>query len=403
MKIMRIASVSMDAVLKHKVRTFLIVLAIVVGIATLTVIVALTQGANKKILQQINNFGPDAIMIHSGGGKMRGPSTASEANLAKKDIVDIQDIEGVKLVSPFQVSLDMPVKYGNKFTTSWVFGVESSWQDAWRRGASKGDFISDSDNEQLSKVCVIGQTAAKDLFGDVNPIGENILVENVSFKVVGILEKRGQSPVGTDFDNLILIPFTTASRRLMNQPLYIAMARAVVFNPSQIKTITAKIRNILRANHHLAETEEDDFKITSPEEITRMIKSTSQTLNIFLWLVGIISPFVGGIVLMNIMLMAVSERKREIGLRRAVGAKKKHIIFQFLAESLALTFAGGAFGVTAGVIIAILFSLSGKPISITWQPFAVAFLFSAVIGLFFGIYPARKAAALDPAGALSQK
>jgi putative ABC transport system permease protein len=403
MKIMRIASVSMDAVLKHKVRTFLIVLAIVVGIATLTVIVALTQGANKKILQQINNFGPDAIMIHSGGGKMRGPSTASEANLAKKDIVDIQDIEGVKLVSPFQVSLDMPVKYGNKFTTSWVFGVESSWQDAWRRGASKGDFISDSDNEQLSKVCVIGQTAAKDLFGDVNPIGENILVENVSFKVVGILEKRGQSPVGTDFDNLILIPFTTASRRLMNQPLYIAMARAVVFNPSQIKTITAKIRNILRANHHLAETEEDDFKITSPEEITKMVKSTSQTLNIFLWLVGIISPFVGGIVLMNIMLMAVSERKQEIGLRRAVGAKKKHIIFQFLAESLVLTFAGGAFGVTAGVIIAILFSLSGKPISITWQPFAVAFLFSAVIGLFFGIYPARKAAALDPAGALSQK
>ncbi len=403
MKIMRIASVSMDAVMKHKIRTFLIVLAIVVGIATLTVIVALTQGANKKILQQINNFGPDAIMIHSGGGKMRGPSTASEANLTKKDIVDIQDIEGVKLVSPFQVSLDMPVKYGNKFTTSWVFGVESSWQEAWKRGATKGDFISDSDNEQLSKVCVIGQTAAKDLFGDVNPIGENILVENVSFKVVGILEKRGQSPVGTDFDNLILIPFTTASRRLMNQPLYITMARAVVFNPSQLKTITVKIRDILRANHHLAETEEDDFKITSPEEITRMIKSTSQTLNTFLWLVGIISPFVGGIVLMNIMLMAVSERKREIGLRRAVGAKKKHIIFQFLAESFVLTFAGGAFGVTAGVIIAILFSLSGKPISITWQPFAVAFLFSAIIGLFFGIYPARKAAALDPAGALSQK
>jgi len=403
MKIMRIAGVSIDAVLKHKVRTFLIMLAIVVGIATLTVIVALTQGANKKILQQINNFGPDAIMIHSGGGKMRGPSTASEANLTKKDIADIQDIEGVKLVSPFQVSLDMPVKYGNKFTTSWVFGVESSWQDAWRRGASKGDFISDSDNEQLSKVCVIGQTAAKDLFGDVNPIGENILVENVSFKVVGILEKRGQSPVGTDFDNLILIPFTTASRRLMNQPLYIAMARAVVFNPSQIKTITAKIRDILRANHHLAETEEDDFKITSPEEITRMIKSTSQTLNIFLWLVGIISPFVGGIVLMNIMLMAVSERKREIGLRRAVGAKKKHIIFQFLSESLMLTFTGGVFGVVLGVIIAFLFSFSGKPISITWQPFAVAFLFSAIIGLFFGIYPARKAAALDPAGALSQK
>ena len=403
MKIMRIINVSMDAVMKHKVRTFLIVLAIVIGIATLTVIVALTQGANKKILQQINNFGPNAIMIHSGGGKMRGPSTAQEANLTKKDIADIQNIEGVKLVSPFQTSLDMPIKYGNKFTTSWIFGVESSWQEAWKRGASKGDFISDSDNDQLSKVCVIGQTAARDLFGDINPIGENILIENVSFRVVGILEKRGQSPVGTDFDNLILIPFTTASRRLMNQPLYIAMARAVVFNPSQIKTITTQIREILRSNHYLADTEEDDFKITSPEQITKMIKSTSQALNIFLWLVGVISPLVGGIVLMNIMLMAVSERKHEIGLRRAVGAKKKHIIFQFLSESLMLTFTGGIFGVVLGVIIAFLFSLSGKPISITWQPFAVAFLFSAVIGLFFGIYPARKAAALDPAGALNQK
>jgi len=403
MKIMRIASVSMNAVMKHKIRTFLIVLAIVVGIATLTVIVALTQGANKKIMQQINNFGPDAIMVHSGGGKMRGPATASEADLTKKDMEDIRDIDGVKMVSPFQISLDMPVKYGNKFTTSWVFGVEPSWQDAWKRGASKGDFISDSDNEQLSKVCVIGQTAAKELFADSNPIGESILVENISFKVIGILEKRGQSPIGTDFDNLILIPFTTASRRLMNQPLYITQARVIIYNPAQSSVIASRIKETLRANHHLADTEEDDFRLTTAGEIKKMVKGTSQTLNVFLWMVGIISPFVGGIVLMNIMLMAVSERKREIGLRRAVGAKKKHIVFQFLAESLVLTFAGGAFGVIAGVIIAILFSLTGKPISITWQPFAVAFIFSAVIGLFFGIYPARKAASLDPAGALSQK
>ena len=403
MKIMRIASVSMDAVMKHKVRTFLIVTAVVVGIATLTVIVALTQGANKKILQRIQNFGPDAIMIHSGGGKMEGPATASEANITKKDISDIQDINGVKLIAPFQISLDMPVKYGNKFTTSWVFGVEPNWQDAWRRGASKGDFISESDNEQLSKVCVIGQTAARDLFGEVNPIGDNILIENVSFKIIGILEKRGQSPIGTDFDNLILVPFTTASRRLMNQPLYITQARVIIYNPEQASVIAQRIKETLRANHHLADTEEDDFRLTTAKDITKMIKGTSQTLNMFLWLVGVISPFVGGIVLMNIMLMAVSERKREIGLRRAIGAKKKHIVFQFLAESLVLTFTGGAFGVAVGVIIAILLSLSGKPIVITWQPFAIAFVFSAVIGLFFGIYPARKAADLDPASALSQK
>ncbi|OQA89600.1 MAG: Macrolide export ATP-binding/permease protein MacB [Elusimicrobia bacterium ADurb.Bin231] len=402
MKITRIAGVSVSAIFKHKVRTFLIVLAIMVGVATITVIMALTRGANKKIMQRINNFGPDAIMIHSGGGKLEGPATASEANLTKKDIADIENIDGVTLVSPFQVALDMPIKYGNKFTTSWVWGIKSNWKDAWKRGATKGEFISDADNEQLSKVCVIGQTAVKDLFGTSDPIGESILIENTSFKVIGILEKRGQAPVGADFDNLIVIPFTTASRRLMNQPLYIAMARAIVINPSAVKKVAAQIRDVLRANHNMADTEEDDFRITSPVEITKMIKSTSRTLNNFLWLVGIISPLVGGIVLMNIMLMAVSERKKEIGLRRAVGAKKKHIIFQFLAESLMLAFAGGIFGAVTGIVVTVMLAHSGKPVVITWQPFAAAFIFSAAIGLFFGIYPAKKAAALDPANALTQ-
>ncbi len=403
MKIIKIAEISIKSILKHKLRTFLIVLAVMVGIATLTVIVSLTQGANKFIMKRIQNFGPDAIMVHSGGGKMRGPSRVDSANLTKKDMSDIENIEGVKFISPFQIELDMPIKYGNKFTDSWVMGVEPNWKDAWRRGASKGEFITYFDNEQLSKVCVIGDTASKELFREADPIGENILSENVSFKVVGILEKRGQSPAGTDFDNLILIPFTTASRRLMNQPRYTSMLRVIIDNPTEAKHIADEIREILRRNHHLAPTVEDDFRITTVEQITKMIKSTSKTLGVFLWLIAVISPFVGGIVLMNIMLMAVSERKREIGLRRAMGAKKKHIIFQFLTESVILTFSGGIFGVSAGVIIAILISLLGKPISISWQSFAIAFLFSAFIGIFFGVYPAKKAANLDPAKVLSQK
>jgi putative ABC transport system permease protein len=403
MKAIRVAGVSINTIFKHKMRAFLIILAIVVGIATLTVIVALTQGMNKQIMERIQNFGPDAIVVHSGGGKIRGPSTAAEASITRKDISDIENIEGVKLVTSFQVALDIPIKYGNKFTTSWVWGVEPNWKDAWRRGASKGEFITDSDNEQLSKVCVIGQTVAKELFGEADPIEENVLIENVSFQVVGILEKRGLSPVGTDFDNLIVIPFTTASRRLMNQPLYISTARVIVRNPSQVEAVAKRIKEVLRENHHLAAIEEDDFRLSTPGEISEMVKSTSKTLKLFLWLVAVISPLVGGIVLMNIMLMAVSERKREIGLRRAVGAKKKHIVVQFLAESIMLTFTGGIIGVGAGIVIAFLINLSGKPISITWQPFAIAFLFSTFIGLFFGIYPAKKAAMLDPASALSQK
>lgn len=402
MKVMKIIGVSSKSILKHKLRTFLIELAILVGIAMLTVIVSLTQGANKLIMKRIQNFGPNAIMVHSGGGKMRGPSTAEQANLTRRDIADIENISGVKFASPFQVELDMPLKYGNQFTTAWVMGVEPDWQDAWRRSAAKGAFISNSDNEQLSRVCVIGATAARELFGKKNPIGENILIRNVSFKVIGILEKRGQSPAGTDFDNLILIPFTTASRRLMNQPRYISMVRVIIADPAQAKHIAHKIREVLRENHRLAPTEEDDFKIRTAEQVTKMIKSTSKTLGLFLWLIAVISPIVGGIVLMNIMLMAVSERKREIGLRRAMGAKKSHIIFQFLTESVILTFSGGIFGVGLGVIIAIAIRYLGKPISITWQPFAIAFVFSVLIGLVFGVYPAKKAANLDPVQALNQ-
>src|SRR4030042_135484 len=156
----------------------------------------------------------------------------------------------------------------------------------------------------------------------------------------------------------------------MNQPLYTSMLRVIVYNPSHAKDIAGQIREILRENHRLAKTVEDDFKIRTAEGITKMVKATSKTLDIFLLLIAVISPFVGGIVLMNIMLIAVSERKSEIGLRRAVGAKKKHIIFQFLSESLVLTFAGGILGIGMGIIIAVVISLSGKPISINWQPFA---------------------------------
>jgi len=402
MQTSKIIKVATTSILSHKLRTLLIELAILVGIATLTVVVSMTQGVNKQIMKRLHNFGPDAIMVHSGGGKMRGPSTAAQANLTKKDIRDIENISGVKFATPFQVELDIPLKHGNNFTTAWVMGVEPDWQDAWRRGASRGAFISASDNDQLARVCVIGTTTARELFGNVDPIGENMLIKNVSFKVIGVLEKRGQSPAGTDFDNLALIPFTTASRRLMNQPRFTSMLRVIIANPAEAKQIAGRIKGVLRENHRLAATEEDDFRISTAAHVAKMIRSNSRTLGIFLWLIAIIAPLVGGIVLMNIMLMAVAERQREIGLRRAMGARKKHIIAQFLAESVILTLSGGVFGVGLGVAIALLIRHLGKPISISWPPFAIAFLFSVLIGLFFGVYPAKKAANLDPVQALNQ-
>ncbi|MFW8602250.1 ABC transporter permease [Desulfobacterota bacterium M19] len=398
-KIIKIAATS---ILSHKLRTFLIELAILVGIATLTVVVSMTQGVNKQIMKRLHNFGPDAIMVHSGGGKTRGPSTVAQANLTRKDITDIENISGVKFATPFQVELDMPLKHADNFTTAWVMGVEPDWQNAWRRGASRGAFISASDNDQLARVCVIGTTTARELFGRADPVGKNMLIRNVSFKIIGILEKRGQSPAGTDFDNLVLIPFTTASRRLMNQPRFTSMLRVIIRNPARAQQIAGRIKDVLRENHRLAATEEDDFRITTAAQVAKMIRSNSKTLGIFLWLIAVIAPLVGGIVLMNIMLMAVAERQREIGLRRAMGAGKRHIIAQFLTESVILTLSGGVFGVGLGVAIALLVQHLGKPISISWPPFAIAFLFSVLIGLFFGVYPAKKAANLDPVQALNQ-
>ena len=401
MKTIRLTTNAFKGLAKNKMRSFLMMVGIIIGIATLIVILSITQGANKKIMARLNNFGPNAIMVHAGGGKMRGPSSVSEANLTQKDLRDISSVEGVRIVAPFQVKLNMPIKYQNQFTTATVMGAMPNWADAWKRGVTKGDFISTEDVELLKKVCVIGETVRKELFADGNPIGAELLIGKVKFKVQGILQKRGASPGGSDFDNLMVIPFSTASRRLMNQPKYIAMMRVIVDDPSHLKKISQQIRQVLRRNHHLSSDEEDDFRLRSSTQIVKMIKGVSGTLHIFLLLIAGLSLIVGGIVIMNIMLISVSERKKEIGLRKAVGARSKDILLQFVLESLAVTLTGGIFGFIVGILgIKIMELATGTPAVISWEALALAFGFSFIVGIIFGVQPARKAAKLDPVEAL---
>ncbi|NOY58459.1 MAG: FtsX-like permease family protein [Calditrichaeota bacterium] len=401
MKIFRLTTNAFKGLGKNKMRSFLMMVGIIIGIATLIVILSVTQGANKKIMARINNFGPNAIMVHSGGGKMRGPSSVSEANLTQQDLHDISSIDGVKIVTPFQVKLNMPIKYQSQFTSATVMGVMPDWADAWKRGASKGNFVGTEDVELLKKVCVIGQTVKKELFADINPIGAKLLIGKVKFKVQGILQKRGASPGGSDFDNLIIIPFSTASRRLMNQPKYIAMMRVIVDDPSHLKVISRQIGQVLRHNHHLASQEEDDFRLTSSTQIIKMIKGVSNTLHIFLLLISGLSLIIGGIVIMNIMLISVSERKKEIGLRKAVGARSKEILLQFVLESLVVTLSGGILGFIVGILgVKIMELLTNTPAVVSWEAFVLAFGFSFIVGIVFGVQPARKAARLDPVEAL---
>ena len=397
MKLFRLTTNAFKGLGKNKMRSFMMMLGIIIGIATLIIILSITQGANKKIMARINNFGPNAIMIHSGGGKMRGPSSVDQANLTQKDLRDISTVVGVRIVTPMQVKQNMPIKYQSQFTTATVMGVMPDWLEAWKRGISKGDFIRTEDVDLLRKVCVIGQTVKKELFPNCNALGEELLIGKVKFKIRGILTKQGTSPGGGDMDNLIVIPFSTASRRLMNQPKYIAMMRVIVDDPSHLKMISHQISQILRRNHHLASQEEDDFRLTSSTQIVKMIKNVSNTLHIFLLLIAGLSLIVGGIVIMNIMLISVSERKKEIGLRKAVGARGKDILLQFVLESLAITLTGGILGFIVGIIgVKIVELVSNTTAVISWQALALAFGFSFIVGIIFGVQPARKAAQLDP-------
>ena len=397
MKTFRLTKNAFKGLSKNKMRSFLMMLGIIIGIATLVIIMAITQGANKKIMARMNNFGPNAIMVHSGGGKMRGPASVSEADLTQKDLRNISSLDGVKMVSPFQVKPDMPIKYQSQFTTASVIGAMPNWTDAWNRGVSKGDFLWTEDVDLLKKVCVIGQTVKKELFPTGNPIGEELLIGKVKFKVKGILQKRGASPGGSDFDNLIVIPFSTASRRLMNQPKYIAMMRVLVDDPSHLSIISQQISRILRHNHHLASGEEDDFRLRSSTQIVKMIKGVSSTLHIFLLLIAGLSLVVGGIVIMNIMLISVSERKKEIGLRKAVGARSKDILRQFVLESIAITLTGGILGFVVGILgVKMMEWISNTPAVVSWESLALAFGFSLIVGIVFGVQPARQAARLDP-------
>jgi len=401
MKTIKLTTNAFRGLRKNKMRSFLMMLGIIIGIATLVIILSITQASNKKIMARINNFGPNAIMVHSGGGKMRGPSTASEANLTQKDLHDISSIENVKIVAPFQVKSAMPIKYQNQSTNSTIMGVTANWADAWNRSVSKGNFISEDDEALLRRVCVIGETVKKELFGQSDPIGTKLLIGKVKFKIQGILQKRGTSPSGSDFDNLIIIPFSTASRRLMNQPKYIAMLRVIVDNPSHLKIISKQISKVLRENHHLSSKEEDDFRLRSSTQIVEMIKGVSNTLNIFMLLIAGLSLLVGGIVIMNIMLISVSERKNEIGLRKAVGASRKDILLQFIIESLTITITGGILGFLVGILgLEIMKLISKTPTTFAWTSLILAFGFSFIVGIIFSIQPARKAAQLDPIEAL---
>ena len=376
-------------------------LGIIIGIATLTVIVVVGKGAQKKIMKGLRNFGHNTIMVMAGGGKMIGPPEERATTLTIADAEAIREtIKGIKHIAPYIQRPGQNVVYGNKNATVNVMGVPPEWKDAWQWYTEKGDFISGEDNSLLSKTCVLGQTVVRELFDNQNPIGETVRIKNINFKVIGILKERGASPMGTDMDNRILVPLSTAKRRLFNIN-YINTIRIYVESPSMLEAVTKEVENVLRERHHIIPPAEDDFMIKNAASISKMVKDVSGTLTTFLGLLSLISLAVGGIVIANIMFVSVNERKKEIGIRRAFGATVKDIMKQFLGEALIVTISGGITGTVIGIIVSTGLSMARKiPVVVSWQPFALAIVFSGIVGIAAGIKPARRAAALDPVDAI---
>ena len=402
MRVVRTAGEGLHSLGRNKLRTFLMMAGTVVGVASLVVIMAIGKGTERRVMQRVNNFGPRAIMLIAGGGRDMPPPDMTVTTLTLDDAEAIrQSIDGLQIVSPQAWAFDMDLRYEGSQTRSVVWGVEPEWHDAWEWHTAEGEGITAEDVATMARVCVIGSAVKRDLFGGENPIGKELYCNKVRLTVKGVLEHRGVAgPGGMEFDNRMVVPITTAMRRVMNID-HIGAVRVVTRDEKLMAKQTEAIRHLLRQRHRITPPVEDDFRLITPFIIAEMARGAAGTLRMLLIALAGLSLLVGGVVLMNILLISVAERTAEIGLRRAVGATQSDIFTQFLTESLAVTLLGMIVGSLLGYGISALlprFTPIGAVLS--WEPLALALVFALLVGTFFGVQPARRAARLKPVDAL---
>ena len=391
----------MRALGANRLRTFFMMVGTLIGIAALIIIMAMGRGAEQKVMKKVSVFGERAVMVLAGGPGTPMGSQDNVTTLTRGDVEAVREqVDGIEAMSPTVAHPSMSIKAGSIQTQAPVKGVEPDWHEAWEWYASEGDTISAEDMASLARVSVLGTSLASTLFGDESPIGKYIQIGSVRFLVKGVLASRGSSPMGTDMDNRVLIPLTTGLRRLFNQD-HLSQIRLKLKDAGQLERVAAQIGTVLRDRHRITPPEEDDFRVVTAVRIAKMIRGVADTFSWLLTALAGISLLVGGIVLMNILLVSVSERTGEIGLRRALGATRRDIFIQFLAESLAITLLGMLSGSVLGWFIALLIGrFTPMPLMVSWEPFALAGVISLLVGLIFGIQPARRAAGLEPVQAL---
>jgi len=390
------------ALLRNKMRSVLTVLGITIGISAVICVVAIGKAGQARVEQQLNNLGDNFVWVEAGGRAINGVRTGTHdtKTLVMADAIAIKNqVSLIKSVSP---NVDDPVQivYGNQNWHTSYRGVSPEYFEIKRWNLDQGAVFSSDDVDRAADVCVIGRTVRDQLFGVEDPVGKVIRVNGLPCKVVATLHPKGLSLSGQDQDDTIIIPYTTAQKKLKGITWLDDILCSAV-SADAVKIAGQEATAVLRDRHHLRPEEEDDFNIRNPEDIIQAQLDASKTLTILLIAIASVSLLVGGIGIMNVMLVSVTERTREIGVRVAVGATEAAIQLQFLGESIMLSLVGGAAGVLFGILGSYLVGQTLQwPIEMSAESIVVAALFSIAVGVFFGYYPARKASLLDPIEAL---
>jgi putative ABC transport system permease protein len=405
MKAGKILSQAMRSLRRYRLRTTLMMSGIVVGIASLAVLSSLGEATKRETMRRFKNMiGTfDTIIVRPGGGRTRGMPTLVNVppTLRFDDAKAIaSELPDIKAVAEVQTAFDIDIKYRDRTSSPAVFGVSPNWLTLRSEEVADGAFFTPEQNDSLTRVAVLGVDVRNQLFPDEDPLGKTLRIADVPFQVIGLLKSRGAGPAGANLDNVILIPINTSSRRLFNRD-FLTMLIAQVKNPERSDEATARVTALLRERHHIQPPALDDFTITNPAVTAAQVARAGGTLAKILTGISAMSLLIGGVVIMSLMSIAVSERRKEIGVRRSVGAARSEVVQQFLMEAIFVALAGGIVGVAVGWGgMQVVTRLQKLPQILIWQPFATAIGLSIAVGVTFGLYPAWKASRVDPIQAL---
>lgn len=402
MKILNILLSAFRALQRNKMRSFLTMLGIIIGVGAVIAMLAIGQGAEYSVKEQIAALGTNVLMVYPGAQQQAGVRSAAGAatTLTEDDALAIsKECPAVQYISPGSMAGGQVIA-GNLNWSTGIQGVGTDYLEIRQWPIEYGEFFTDQDVKAAAKVCILGRTVADNLFPESSPVDQTVRIRSVPFKVVGVLTKKGQNAMGQDQDDVILAPYTTVIRRLSHWP----NLRFILVSATSLKDISVaqtQISELLRMRHKIQPYDSDDFTIRNQTDLAATATATTDILTILLASIASVSLLVGGIGIMNIMLVSVTERTREIGIRMSIGARSRDILTQFLIEALVLSLLGGIVGIILGVAgSSIISSIAKWPTIVTAFSVFLSFGFSIAIGIFFGYYPARKAAMLNPIDAL---